>query len=288
MIQYLLALPFLVFGVEHFLHVRFVASIVPAWIPWHPFWVCFCGLALLATGVSLVTGRLTGVATALAGAMVLSWFVVIGGPFIAHGLWPSWDSSLLPPLDRPFNLPDVGDLGGRIANAFMDLGMSGALFVCAGTLLPSSRVLAFGRVLVGVAMWTFGVLHFAFPAFSPGIPPQHETVQFPIPGHVLWVYLTGTLFAIGGVLIVINRETQRAAAWLAGIATVFMLGTWVPLIFADPHELTGGWLKHLGDIAGLLMLTRVNPASDPNRSRAAPAAAVPPPHDRQKSPAGLG
>jgi uncharacterized membrane protein len=282
--QYLLALPFLVYGVEHFIYADFVATIVPSWIPWHFFWVYFAGIAIFATGVSLVTGRLTALATTLAGAMILSWVFLIHLPFLYHALVPSWDSSLLPPLDRPLSPTEPG-LDGRLANCFMDLGISGSLFVCAGSLALNARLLAFGRVLLGIAIWSFGVIHFAFPVLAPGIPPMKENITFPIPGHLFWVYLTGAAFVAGGVCLIINRQTHLAATWLSGIILVCVLLVWVPIIIAKPIQLTGNWLKHLGDLAGLLMLAAV---SDPGRSPVGQAAAAPPPHGGQKSPAGLG
>jgi len=46
-----LAITCAVFGVDHFLYVDFVASLVPAWIPHHVFWAHFCGAALIAAGM---------------------------------------------------------------------------------------------------------------------------------------------------------------------------------------------------------------------------------------------
>ena len=50
------AAPIAAFGTEHFTVTKAIASIVPAWIPGHPFWVYLVGACFLAAALSLVTG----------------------------------------------------------------------------------------------------------------------------------------------------------------------------------------------------------------------------------------
>jgi uncharacterized membrane protein len=51
--RYLLAISLIVFGVDHFLALGFIATLIPSWIPWHVFWVAFFGVAFIASGVSI-------------------------------------------------------------------------------------------------------------------------------------------------------------------------------------------------------------------------------------------
>ncbi len=51
--RYLLALSLIVFGVDHFLALAPIASLIPAWIPWRVFWVAFFGAAFIASGLSI-------------------------------------------------------------------------------------------------------------------------------------------------------------------------------------------------------------------------------------------
>jgi hypothetical protein len=51
--RYLLAISLIVFGVDHFLALGFIATLIPRWIPWHVFWVAFFGVAFIASGVSI-------------------------------------------------------------------------------------------------------------------------------------------------------------------------------------------------------------------------------------------
>jgi uncharacterized membrane protein len=49
----LLAISLIMFGVDHFLALGFIAALIPVWIPWHLFWVAFFGFALIAAGLSI-------------------------------------------------------------------------------------------------------------------------------------------------------------------------------------------------------------------------------------------
>src|SRR5271154_4547056 len=59
------AAPLAAFGAEHFTRAAGIASIVPAWIPWHHFWAYFIGACFIAAAVSLVTGTQTRLAASL-------------------------------------------------------------------------------------------------------------------------------------------------------------------------------------------------------------------------------
>src|SRR5215471_8427615 len=50
------AAPIAAFGTEHFTVTEAITSIMPAWIPWHQFWVYFVGTCFIAAALSLVTG----------------------------------------------------------------------------------------------------------------------------------------------------------------------------------------------------------------------------------------
>src|SRR5215468_2751995 len=54
------ALSLMVFGYQHFLYAKFIATLVPAWIPFHLFWVYFTGVGLMVTGLAVLVGRFGG------------------------------------------------------------------------------------------------------------------------------------------------------------------------------------------------------------------------------------
>ncbi|HLK66402.1 MAG TPA: hypothetical protein VKU19_23370 [Bryobacteraceae bacterium] len=106
--RYLLALSLIVFGVDHFLVWIFIANLLPAWIPWHMFWVAFFGASFLATALSMVLRILPREAGFAMGLMFAIWVLTLHLPrvlglygipgammnpdewsslFIAMGLW---------------------------------------------------------------------------------------------------------------------------------------------------------------------------------------------------------
>jgi uncharacterized membrane protein len=236
-----------VYGVLHFRYAVFVATIVPPWIPWHLFWTYFAGVALIASGMAIVLKKQEHLAATLLGTMILLWVLLIHVFLIFHKPGDAW-------AERPM----FGDLAGRLNNAFKDLGLSGAAFILAGT-FGSDEVLTVGRYLLALPITAFGVLHFVYPAFAPGIPPMYTSIAFPLPGHLFWVYLSGAIFVAAGVSMMINKEA-RSAAILAGITIlVFAVLTWVPRFPANPGDITGNWLKDLGDAGGVLILASALP-----------------------------
>jgi len=44
-----------IFGSDHLVAAKFVATIVPSWIPGHLFWAYFMGFALIAATLNLAT-----------------------------------------------------------------------------------------------------------------------------------------------------------------------------------------------------------------------------------------
>lgn len=113
----LFAAALVVFGVQHFLYAKFIATLVPAWIPGHLFWAYFVGVAFIGTALSLATkiqGRLAG---ALLGLMFLLWVVMLHAPRV---------------VAAPHN-------GNEWTSAMIALAMCGGSFVLAGALRQADR-----------------------------------------------------------------------------------------------------------------------------------------------------
>lgn len=77
--RYVLALSLVVFGIDHFFALAFIASLIPNWIPWHSFWAAFFGAAFVAAGIAFSIGW-TRWAAAGAGAMFALWVVTLHLP----------------------------------------------------------------------------------------------------------------------------------------------------------------------------------------------------------------
>lgn len=252
--RYLLALPMLIYPVLHFVYPRFVAAIVPPWIPWHLFWTYFTALTIFAAGLAILFERCAWLAATLLGTEILLFCLLIHVFLLFHKADDPWAGAAM-----------FGDLSNRLMNAPKDFGLSGACFIFAGAHSRAWRtngkdpVMTLGRLILAVSMIAFGVLHFVYPAFAPGIPPMFKDVSFPIPGHLFWVYLTAVACLIGGASILLNKKTRLAATLLGMMTLVFDLLTWGPRFPSHPGDLTGNWLKDIGIAGGLLILAAAFP-----------------------------
>lgn len=110
--QILFAFSMIIFGVQHFEYWKFVATLIPSWIPGHVFWVVFTGAGFVAAGVAIGTGYYGRLAATWLGIMFLLWFVL---------------------LHIPLALASPND-GNKWSSMFVALAMSGASFILAKSL----------------------------------------------------------------------------------------------------------------------------------------------------------
>jgi hypothetical protein len=81
--RFLIAISLVVFAVQHFMYARFVATLIPAWIPARLFWAYFTGIAFVAAAVSIATKRMLGMGAKLLGTMFFLWVVLLHAPRVA-------------------------------------------------------------------------------------------------------------------------------------------------------------------------------------------------------------
>jgi uncharacterized membrane protein YphA (DoxX/SURF4 family) len=84
--RFLIAIALVVFAVQHFMYARFVATLIPAWIPARLFWAYFTGLAFVAAALAIATKRMLGMAAMLLGTMFLLWVVLLHAPRVARAI----------------------------------------------------------------------------------------------------------------------------------------------------------------------------------------------------------
>ena len=76
----LLCLSFIVFGVDHFLALRPIGTLVPHWIPWHVFWIALFGAVFIASGLSIGFNLLLRWGAFGAGLMFAVWVFTLHLP----------------------------------------------------------------------------------------------------------------------------------------------------------------------------------------------------------------
>jgi uncharacterized membrane protein len=67
-------------GALHFPYAKYVAGLIPPWIPGHMFWTYFAALALIAGGIGVLVPQTARLAAALSGIMLISWFFLVHLP----------------------------------------------------------------------------------------------------------------------------------------------------------------------------------------------------------------
>jgi uncharacterized membrane protein len=93
----LFAFAMVVFGIQHFLYIRYLATLVPAWIPGHHLWVLCTGLALIAAGLAIATTIEDKYAAYGLFVLFFGWLVLLHAPRILHALHNAdeWSSGLV-------------------------------------------------------------------------------------------------------------------------------------------------------------------------------------------------
>jgi uncharacterized membrane protein len=71
---------FLIGGIQHFIYIEFVKTLVPRWIPGAVFWSYVAGVGLAAAGIALITGIQRKLAALISSYMVFIWFVILHVP----------------------------------------------------------------------------------------------------------------------------------------------------------------------------------------------------------------
>lgn len=85
--RYLLALSLIVFGVDHFLALAPIGTLIPNWIPWHVFWIAFFGVAFIAAGLGIALNYLLRWSAACIGLMFAIWVFTLHLPRTLFGLY---------------------------------------------------------------------------------------------------------------------------------------------------------------------------------------------------------
>ena len=223
----LFAISMAIFSADHFVFAKFVATVVPRWIPWHAFWTYFVGCALIAAALSLAADKYSGLAALMLGAMIFLFVLLI------H--LPNWFAV---PSDRT-----------RSTLALRDLALSAGALSHAGSRLAApipafKKLTAPARLVIAIAAVYFGVQHFLFPPFAPGIPRDDPglTISMPpwIPGHAVWAYLTGAIFIACGLALLMNKQARFAASLLGAIILVLVVFVYVPWTITNIGDVNSG------------------------------------------------
>jgi uncharacterized membrane protein len=249
------AAPLAAFGTEHFTLTEAIASIVPAWIPWHQFWAYFIGGCFIAAALSMVTGTQARLAASL---LALNFFL-----FVVLMDIPGW---LQDPRDRI-----------ALALVLRELSFSGGALALAASLTEQGRERR-AHILATIARYfvAIPVLFYSFEQFMhgdhvPGVPLERLTPTW-IPGHAIWTYVAAVAYAVAGIPLLLGKKTRAAATWV-GLTVLFVeLVVYVPIGVIDRASLDNG-LNFVGDTlmycGAVLLLAGAMPRGAPRRQSSA-------------------
>ena len=249
------AAPLAAFGTEHFTLTEAIASLVPAWIPWHEFWAYFVGACFIAAALSMVTRIQARLAASL---LALNFFL-----FVVLMDVPAWIQN---PRDRI-----------ALALALRELSFSGGALALAASLIEQARERG-ARILATIARCfvAIPVLFYSFEQFMhgdhvPGVPLERMTPTW-IPGHAIWTYLAAVGYAVAGIPLLVGKKARTAATCVSLTVLFVELVVYVPIGVVDRASLDNG-LNYMGDTlmycGAVLLLAGAMPREAPQRESSA-------------------
>jgi hypothetical protein len=224
-----IAAPMAVFSAEHFTVTKIIAGMVPGWIPGHMFWALLVGVCLLAAALSIAAGKQAWLSSALLGVMILLFVLLIHIPNIVSA-----------PHERILWVV-----------ALRDSTFAAGAFSLAAAEKEAWRaqdrhwVITVARLVIGAVIVFMGVEQILHPELVPGVPLLKATPVW-IPVHLLWGYVTGVVYVICGVGLIINKQARLAATWLGLVILLLVILIYVPIVVANPSDI-GNALNYLAD-----------------------------------------
>lgn len=225
-----------VFGADHLTAAKFVAMIVPAWMPGKLFWAYFVGIALLAAALSLVTRIQMRLSALLLGIMIFLFVLMIHVP--------NWLKTPGANVSLTILLRDLALSAGALAFAFSQKTRKTGNYAGTHTGVFDAQVITVCRFAIALTLIVFGIDQLLNPNFAPGIPQENPTVLVTmpagIPAHALWSRLSGLIF-VGCALALTTRKCARIAANTIGVtALALIVFVYIPLTIAKASDIANG------------------------------------------------
>jgi len=198
------------FGAEHMVNIGTFSQAVPRWLPFHPFWIVFFGLALFASATSLVLDRSIRLSATLTAAMFIIFVITLHLP-----------GAIESPHDR-----------FRWTVVLRETCFAGGFLAFAGAQIPRSKALILlGRLGTALPFLFFAVMHILHPQNAPGVPLAKLSPPWLFWPHV-WATVTAAFLAFAAVAILSNWKARMATAclglWTLLLTVVVYLPMFIP------------------------------------------------------------
>lgn len=238
----LFALTMIALGILGLIQGHFTAvwDPVPKGTPAREVLVYLCALISLVSGIGLLLVRTASAAARLLLAYLLIWFLLFRLPVIFHAPFV------------PVTWEGCGETVVVIAAAWV-------LYAWFATDMDKRHLgfavkengVRLARVLYGLAMIAFGVAHLAYVKDTASLVPAW------LPGHVVWVYITGFAYIAAGLAILIGIWARLAATLSTLQMGLFTLLVWVPIVAAgatDPSQWSETLVSWALTVSGWVMM----------------------------------
>ena len=231
--KYLFAVPFLVFGVMHFLGTKDMSSSVAYMPGGGALWIYITGAAMIAYAISIFLGKLDKLASYLCVLLLLIMTFMI---HVSHSTIST----------------DEGN--GHIANLLKNLGLIGGALIYAGYYAKDSSYVGtsfdglngLGKYFFAIPFLIFGVLHIM------GANNMAGQVDYMPGGGVLWIYLTGASMIAFAISVFIGKWDLLASYLCIFLLLVMTFFIHIPHTGEDVGHLVN-LLKNIGLIGIALM-----------------------------------
>jgi putative oxidoreductase len=110
--RFIFSVPFLAFGLMHFMNAEKITAMVPTFMPAASVWVYVIGLAQLGFVASIITKKMLGISGLFAGIMLILFVLIVHIPNMSN--------------------PDEMIKTIAIEGMLKDLGLAGGAFVLSG------------------------------------------------------------------------------------------------------------------------------------------------------------
>jgi putative oxidoreductase len=81
----LFAIPFAIFGINHFLMTDYYLGILTSFIPWGPYTILLTGIMLIAASISIISKKYVKLSTILLAILLFIFIVTIHIPHLLQG-----------------------------------------------------------------------------------------------------------------------------------------------------------------------------------------------------------
>jgi uncharacterized membrane protein len=158
------------------------------------FWTYFVGAALLAAAISFTAWRHVRWSAAL---LALLFLIIVAT------------------IDLP-NLPVHANERLFWTLTLRELAFAGGAMVLAGSVWPrrslaSIALIRLGRGIVATTLVFYGIQHFLFPRFAPGVPLEKLTPTW-VPLPTVLAYFVGIILVLAGIGLFVRPTIRIAAA----------------------------------------------------------------------------